>query len=57
MDPFEQRDCHRSNLPAMTKAFLGGMIRDILADHAHSLAEFPPRQSGGTVTPSRTNPD
>lgn len=51
MDPFEQRDGHRSNLLAMKKAFLGGMIRDILTDHARSLAEFPPRQAGGTLTP------
>ncbi|WP_020504281.1 hypothetical protein [Lamprocystis purpurea] len=41
----------------MKKAFLGGMLRDILADHARSLAEFPPRQSGGTLTPNWTNPD
>lgn len=51
MDPFEQRDGHRSNLLAMKKAFLGGRIRDILDEHARSLTEFPPRQSGGTLTP------
>ena len=51
MDPFEQRDGHRSNLIAMRKAFLGGMIRDILETHQKSLAEFPPRQKGGSLTP------
>lgn len=51
MDPFEQRDGHRSNLVAMRKAFLGGMIRDILADHYQSLEQFPPRQKGGSLTP------
>jgi len=51
MDPFEQRDGHRSNLLAMRKAFLGGVIRDLLADHMRSLAEFPPRQAGGTLRP------
>lgn len=51
MDPFEQRDGHRANLLAMRKAFLGGAIRDILAEHERSLAEFPPRQKGGTLQP------
>lgn len=51
MDPFEQRDGHRSNLLAMRKAFLGGVIRDITTDHYRSLAEFPPRQKGGTLNP------
>ncbi len=51
MDPFEQRDGHRSALMAMRKAFLGGVIRDLLAEHTRSLAEFPPRQEGGTLRP------
>lgn len=51
MDPFEQRDGHRSALLAMKKAFLGGVIRDLLEEHQRSLAEFPPRQAGGTLTP------
>lgn len=51
MDPFEQRDGHRSNLVAMRKAFLGGMIRDILEEHYQSLEQFPPRQKGGSLTP------
>jgi arylsulfatase len=51
MDPYEQRDGHRSNLLAMKKAFLGGQIRDLLEEHSRSLAEFPPRQAGGTLTP------
>ncbi|MCA3182711.1 MAG: arylsulfatase, partial [Cupriavidus sp.] len=51
MDPFEQRDGHRSNLVAMRKAFLGGMIRDILGEHYLSLEQFPPRQKGGDLRP------
>jgi photosystem II stability/assembly factor-like uncharacterized protein len=51
MDPFEQRDGHRSNLLAMRKAYLGNMIRDILAEHYQSMEQFPPRQEGGTLRP------
>jgi len=51
MDPLEQRDGHRSNLMAMKKAFLGGMVRDLLDEHFTSLKEFPPRQEGGTLKP------
>ena len=51
MDPFEQRDGHRSNLVAMRKAFLGGMIRDILGEHYQTLEQFPPRQKGGDLRP------
>lgn len=51
MDPFEQRDGHRSNLLAMRKAFLGGVIRDLLAEHQESLRAFPPRQAGGSLRP------
>jgi arylsulfatase len=51
MDPYEQRDGHRSNLVAMRKAFLGGKIRDILEEHYQSLEQFPPRQKGGSLTP------
>lgn len=51
MDPYEQRDGHRSNLKAMKKAFLGMRIRDILQEHSKSLAQFPPRQEGGTLKP------
>ncbi len=56
MDPYEQRDGHRSNLMAMKKAFLGGQIRDVLDEHARSLAEFPPRQAGGTLMPKPPAP-
>ncbi len=56
MDPFEQRDGHRSNLLAMKKALLGGMIRDIRAEHARSLAEFPPPQSGRTFDSQMDEP-
>jgi arylsulfatase A-like enzyme len=51
MDPFEQRDGHRSNLLAMRKAFLGGVIRDLMAEHLRSLAEVPPRRAGGSLRP------
>jgi arylsulfatase A-like enzyme len=51
MDPFEQRDGHKSNLLAMKKAFLGGRIRDILEDHRRSLAAYPPRRAGCTLRP------
>jgi len=49
MDPLEQRDGQKSNDLAMKKAFLGGMIRDILEEHFRSLHEYPPRQKGGTL--------
>lgn len=51
MDPFEQRDGHRSNLIAMRKSWIGGIIREMLEEHQKSLTEFPPRQKGGTLTP------
>lgn len=51
MDPFEQRDGHRSNLIAMRKSYLGLQIREILAEHYQSMADFPPRQEGGTLRP------
>jgi hypothetical protein len=35
----------------MRKAFLGGVIRDLLAEHMRSLQEFPPRQAGGSLRP------
>lgn len=49
MDPFEQRDGHRSNLVAMRKSYLGNRIRDIMAEHHQSLQQFPPRQKGGSL--------
>ncbi|MFM8746834.1 MAG: arylsulfatase [Aestuariivirga sp.] len=51
MDPLEQRDGHYSNLLAMKKAFLGGLVRDLLDQHFASLKEFPPRQAGGNLKP------
>jgi arylsulfatase len=51
MDPYEQRDGHRSNLIAMKKAFLGGRITDVLSEHYRSLEEYPPRQAGGSLRP------
>lgn len=52
MDPFEQRDDHYAALLAMKKAFLGGVIRDLLDAHFATFSEFPPRQAGGTLKPS-----
>jgi arylsulfatase A-like enzyme len=51
MDPFERHGGIRNNDIVMKKAFLGGFVRDALADHFKSLQEFPPRQPGGTITP------
>ncbi|MCA3561278.1 MAG: arylsulfatase [Aestuariivirga sp.] len=54
MDPFEQRDGHYSALLAMKKAFLGGMIADVLNAHFASLKAFPPRQKGGSLNPGQS---
>lgn len=51
MDPFEQRDGHRSNDMAMRKAWIGGEIIDLLTAHAMTLREFPPRQTGASLRP------
>jgi arylsulfatase A-like enzyme len=51
MDPCEQRNGYRSNLLAMRKAYLGGRIIDILAEHQESLRAFPPRPAGGSLRP------
>jgi arylsulfatase A-like enzyme len=53
MDPFEQHDGVKNNDQAMKKAHLGNLVRDALADHMKSLAEFPPRQEGGTLKPGQ----
>jgi arylsulfatase A-like enzyme len=54
MDPFEQRDGHYSALLAMKKAFLGGLLRDLLNEHFASLQKFPPRQEGGSLNPGQS---
>jgi len=51
MDPFEQRDGQRSNKLALSKAWIGGEIMDLLAAHAATLREFPPRQTGASLRP------
>jgi arylsulfatase len=51
MDPFEQRDGHRSNSLAMSKAWIGGEIIDLLTAHAMTLREYPPRQLGASLRP------
>jgi arylsulfatase len=52
MDPFERHDGHFSQFTAMRLGIAwGGQVQDALAEHFKSLAEFPPRQKGGTLTP------
>ena len=53
MDPFEQHSGRINNEISMKKAFLGGLIRDAMEEHSKSLADFPPRQRGGSLTPGR----
>jgi arylsulfatase len=51
-DPFEQRDGWKSDEVAMRLGIAwGGQVQDLLTAHYQSLAEFPPRQSGGTLRP------
>jgi len=51
MDPFEKHSGTKNNDVAMKKAFLGGFVRDAIAEHTKSLMDFPPRQKGGTLKP------
>jgi arylsulfatase A-like enzyme len=51
MDPFEKHSGTKNNDVSMKKAFLGGFVRDAIAEHAKSLTDFPPRQKGGTLKP------
>jgi arylsulfatase A-like enzyme len=52
MDPFEKHDTHFSQFTAMRLGIAwGGQVQDVLAAHFKSLAEFPPRQKGGTLKP------
>jgi arylsulfatase A-like enzyme len=49
MDPYEQHGGLQSNILAQRKAWIGGIIRDIITEHMRSLQEFPPRQKGGSL--------
>lgn len=52
MDPFEKHETHHSQFTAMKLGIAwGGQVQDALAAHMKTLAEFPPRQKGGTLTP------
>ena len=49
-DPFERHDQWKSRDVAMRLGVAwGGQIRDLLTEHYKTLAEFPPRQEGGTL--------
>ncbi|WP_432470221.1 arylsulfatase [Amphritea sp. HPY] len=49
MDPFEQHDGLYANMLAQKKAWIGGILRDIMTEHVTSLHQFPPRQKGGSL--------
>lgn len=52
MDPFEKHDGHFSQFTAMKLGIAwGGQVQDALAAHFKTLADFPPRQKGGTLKP------
>jgi len=49
MDPFEQHDGLYANMLAQKKAWIGGVLRDIMTGHVMSLHQYPPRQEGGSL--------
>lgn len=49
MDPFEQHDGLYANMLAQKKAWIGGVLRDIMTEHVKSLHQYPPRQEGGSL--------
>lgn len=52
MDPFEKHDTHHSQFTANRLGIAwGGQVQDALAAHFKTLAEFPPRQKGGSLKP------
>lgn len=52
MDPFEKHETHHSQFTAMKLGIAwGGQVQDALAAHFKTLAEFPPRQKGGSLKP------
>lgn len=51
-DPFEKHDQWKSREVAMKLGVAwGGQVQDALAVHFKSIAEFPPRQKGGSLKP------
>jgi len=51
MDPFEKHDDFRSREMAMKLGIaLGGQVNDLLTAHYTTLAKYPPRQKGGSLT-------
>lgn len=51
-DPFEQHLDWKSREVAMRLGIAwGGQVQDLLKQHQSTLAEFPPRQKGGTLVP------
>jgi arylsulfatase len=52
-DPYERNATGKdSNRLALRKAWFGGLMQDLLTEHAISLRQFPPRQMGGSLNPS-----
>lgn len=52
-DPFERHTEWKSREVAMRMGIAwGGQVQDAIASHVASLGKFPPRQKGGTLTPS-----
>jgi arylsulfatase A-like enzyme len=52
MDPFEKHEGWPSQSMAMKLGIAwGGQVQDAIAAHQKSLAEFPPRQKGGSLRP------
>ena len=53
MDPFEKQEGWKSEEIAMKLGVAwGGQVQDALGAWFQSLAEYPPRQKGGTLTPN-----
>ncbi len=51
-DPFEKHDQWKSREVAMRLGVAwGGQVQDAIGAHLKTLAEFPPRQKGGTLRP------
>ena len=53
-DPFERQTGWKSREMAMKLGIAwGGQVQDLLGAHLRTLADFPPRQKGGTLTPGQ----
>lgn len=49
MDPFERNDGRYAEQLALRKAWIGGVLRDLITAHVTTLHQFPPRQKGGSL--------